>query len=94
MPSASVVVSDIIECINNFGVPKKACWKDSKNSDILTNFEDFETSFYVRTQRDKTEKFFVTGKIKTKNFDKYIKYVKTLNKSDFKVISKIMALEN
>lgn len=93
LPTASAVVSDVISCINNSETPKKICWENSKNNDVLSNFENFEIPFYVRIQKGNIEEFFITGKMKTKDFDEYIQYVKALDKSDFKVISKIMVLD-
>ncbi|MCL2311937.1 MAG: homoserine dehydrogenase [Firmicutes bacterium] len=90
LPTASAVVSDIIECINNSVTPKRVYWKDSKNSDILNNFEDFEAPFYIRFEKDGKEELFITEKMKVKDFNEYAKYLENLG---FKVLSKIMVLE-
>ncbi len=89
LPTASAVVSDIIDCINNFETPKKAAWKDSKNNNV-NNFENFAAKFYIRFQKDNIEKFFVTEKMKVSDFNKYVKH---LEKSGFKILSKIMVLD-
>ena len=89
-PTASAVVSDIIGCINNFETPKKICWQDSDNNNILNNFEDFEAAFYIRFQKDGNEEIFMTEEMKVKDFNRYTQYLENLG---IKVLSKIMVLD-
>jgi homoserine dehydrogenase len=90
MPTASAVVSDVIGCINNSKALKKVYWEDSNNKDILNDFEDFEAPFYIRFQKDNTEEFLITEKMKVKDFNEY---TQTFEKLGFRVFSKIMVLD-
>ena len=90
-PTASAVVSDVISCINNSKTPKKICWEDSNNSKILNNFEDFETSFYVKVQLpDGKFHMYITEKMKVKDFNEIADDFEEIGG---KALSKIMVLD-
>ena len=53
MPTASAVVADIIECIKHFDTRKYLFWDDS-DEQYIKDYNEYETSLYVRVSYNST----------------------------------------
>lgn len=53
LPTASAVVADIIECIKHFNARKYLSW-DNSDENYVKDYNEYETSFYVRVNYDGT----------------------------------------
>lgn len=53
LPTASAVVADIIECVKHFDTRKYLFWDDS-DEQYIKDYNEYETSFYVRVSYNST----------------------------------------
>ena len=68
LPTASAVVSDIIECIKNEALDEPIMWQDSDNSIVIDHSEGY-FSFFIRAKKSDTIDSKISSILSVKSFE-------------------------